>query len=94
MSALATSAAAAPEIGSRWSICRGKRIKPSVYELVRIDSSDPLHEYALRLVSFDASHGKSTGYEVGYEITVERQWFAVRGAMGARDVGAVRRVQP
>lgn len=87
-------AATIPEIGSRWSICKGKRIKPSVYELVRVGGSDPLHEYTLRLVSFDASQGKIACYEVGYEITVERQWFDVRGAMGAREVGAVRRVQP
>jgi hypothetical protein len=63
-----------PKIGARYSINAGKGLKPSVYELDRVEP-DGTYQYVLRLVSADPQKRRTPGEEM----TVEANWF-VHGA--------------
>ena len=66
-----------PPIGSRWLVkAQDKRGQDRTFELDRIDESDPVYRYTLRLV--DGADTLPNGYRVGHEISVELAWFEVR----------------
>ena len=77
-------------VGSRWSVHQPKGVEPTVYELVREEPEhDPCYRFVLRLVAVDQKWSKA--HELGSEMRVEAAWFSVRGALGAKSDGAVRR---
>jgi hypothetical protein len=66
-----------PPIGSRWLVkAQDKRAQDRTFELDRIDESDPVYRYILRLV--DGADTLPNGYRVGHEISVELAWFELR----------------
>jgi hypothetical protein len=76
-----------PKIGARYSINAGKRLRPSIWELVRIEA-EGAYPYVLSLVSADPQKKRTPGEEM----EVEGNWFVWRSALGASIEGAVREV--
>ena len=77
----------APHLGSRWRVT-GPRGAFRVYEVTGIDAATGEFEMTVREDSREERDPQRL--DVGFCMTVHRDWFEVRGQIGAGKEGAVR----
>lgn len=66
-------------VGTRWTV-KQSHFPRVVWELVEVNPAEAVTDrYKLRVVDGVSPESKKDGRDLGYEMSVELEWFRVRG---------------